>query len=328
MKKKWIVVVLVFLLAAGGYFYFRNTASSQADTALVLYGNVDTRQVTLAFRVGGRIEQIKVDEGDQIHAGDVIAVLDREPYHLQLEQCKANLAAAEANLLKLKNGYRAEEIKRTQAAKKLAEARLKNAELQHERNVALLDEAVIAQKDVDQSLSERDSSLATLELVNAELELQENGSRAEDIAAAEAQVESARAAVAAQELNLKDCNLVAQEDGIVQIRSKEPGSMVAAGIGIITETLNFPVWVRTYVTETELGNIHLGNKVDIYMDSCPDKPSAYGQIGFISPVAEFTPKSVETATLRTDLVYRVRIVVEEGSERLLQGMPVTIKMRT
>ncbi len=101
--------------------------------------------------------------------------------------------------------------------------------------------------------------------------------------------------------------------------------MVAAGTGIVTETLNSPVWIRAYVPETLLGEIQSGMKVDIYMDSAPEQPAAQGQIGFISPVAEFTPKSVETATLRTDLVYRIRIVVESGAERLLQGMPVTIR---
>ncbi|MBP5760411.1 MAG: efflux RND transporter periplasmic adaptor subunit [Verrucomicrobia bacterium] len=325
MKKKLIVVILLLALLVGGYFYFKNTQVSHADRALVLYGNVDTRQVTLGFRVGGRIERILVDEGDIVHAGDVIAELDTEPYRLQLDMCSANLAAAEANLKKLENGYRSEEIKRMQAAKKAALAQLKNAEIQHERNVALLDEAVIAQKDVDASLASRDTLLATLELVDAELELKENGYREEDIASARAQVESAKASVEAQELNLKDCQLIAPEDGIVQIRSKEPGAMVAAGTGIVTETLNSPVWIRAYVPETLLGEIQSGMKVDIYMDSAPEQPAAQGQIGFISPVAEFTPKSVETATLRTDLVYRIRIVVESGAERLLQGMPVTIR---
>jgi len=269
-----------------------------------------------------------VDEGDTVHAGDVIATLDSEPYQIQLDSCKANLAAAEANLLKLKNGYRPEEIKRTKALKKFTEARLKNSAIQHDRSVTLFEQVVVPENIVDQTLSQRDSDAASVEMADAELEMQENGYRTEDIAVAAAQADAAKAAVAAQELALKDCSLIAPEDGIVQIRSKEPGAMVSAGTGIITETLNSPVWVRTYISETNLGKIKVGEKVAIYMDSNPKEPSAYGKIGFISPVAEFTPKSVETATLRTDLVYRIRIVVEEGAERLLQGMPVTIKVQT
>ena len=137
---------------------------------------------------------------------------------------------------------------------------------------------------------------------------------------------AAQAAVSARELDLKDCTLTAPEAGVVQTRIKEPGAIVAAGTGVITETLDTPVWIRAYVPEPLLGRIRPGMEVEIYIDSQPDRPAGTGRIGFISPVAEFTPKSVETATLRTDLVYRIRIVAENGAGNLLQGMPVTAKI--
>lgn len=319
------MVLLIFTLSAG-VFVYQKLETERKDMQVTLYGNVDTRQVTLGFRVPGRIQQIMVDEGDKIHAGDVVAILDTAPYQAELALSKAKLSSANAELLKLRNGYRKEEITRAKAAEKEAEARLKNAAIQHARNEKLLKGAVIAQKEVDISLADRDQASAALDLKRADLALYETGYRAEDIAAAEAQVEAAQASVKTCELNLQDCSLTAPESGIVQIRSKEPGAMVSSGMGILTETLDSTVWVRAYVAEPLLGKISSGMEVDIYTDSEPGQQAATGKIGFISPVAEFTPKSVETATLRTDLVYRIRIVVERGTEKLLQGMPVTIKI--
>jgi HlyD family secretion protein len=104
---------------------------------------------------------------------------------------------------------------------------------------------------------------------------------------------------------------------------REPGAIVATSDVIYVLSLDHPVWVRTYVPEPLLGKIHPGMEVSVTSDSAPDKPYT-GKIGFISPVAEFTPKSVETPELRTDLVYRLRIVIDESDQGLRQGMPVTV----
>lgn len=326
MKKKLAVIVLLMMILGTCIYIYTWFDAERKEVRITLYGNVDTRQVTLGFRVPGRIQQIIVDEGDRLESGEVVAILDTAPYEAELALSKAKLGSANAELLKLKNGYRKEEIARAEAAVKEAEARLKNAAIQHARNEELLKEAVIPQKEADISLAERDQASAVLDLARADLTLYKTGYRLEDIAKAEAQVAAAQASVKTCELNLKDCSLIALESGIVQIRSKEPGAMISAGMGVLTETLDSTVWVRAYVAEPLLGKIYSGMEVEIYTDSEPGQRVATGKIGYISPVAEFTPKSVETATLRTDLVYRIRIVAETGKEKLLQGMPVTIKM--
>jgi len=95
---------------------------------------------------------------------------------------------------------------------------------------------------------------------------------------------------------------------------------------VFTLSLRNPIYVRAYVSEQELGRIHQGSKVTVRTDS---SAKVYqGQVGFVSPRAEFTPKSVETTDLRTDLVYRLRIVVADGDEGLAQGMPVTVLVAT
>ena len=326
MKKKLISAVAVLLVLTAGIFIYHRYAVSETPEQLILYGNVDTRQVTLGFRVSGRIQEILVDEGDRIKTGEVIARLDSAPYRSELELARAKLAEAEAELTKRRNGNRPEEIARARAAVRGFTAALRNANAQHKRNEELVKTQAVADKEYDETLARRDQTAAELEFAQAQLQLLERGYRIEEIRAAEAQLAAAQAAVSARELDLKDCTLTAPEAGVVQTRIKEPGAIVAAGTGVITETLDTPVWIRAYVPEPLLGRIRPGMEVEISIDNPPDHPAGTGRIGFISPVAEFTPKSVETATLRTDLVYRIRIVAENGAGNLLQGMPVTVKI--
>ena len=129
---------------------------------------------------------------------------------------------------------------------------------------------------------------------------------------------------------LKYTKLYAPEDGIIMVRVIEPGSNVQKGQPVYTMAKTNPVWVRAYVNEKDLGNIKYGQGVNVYTDTVnpqTGKKREYkGQIGYISPVAEFTPKTVQSTDTRTDLVYRVRVYINDIDEYLRQGMPVTIKV--
>ena len=129
---------------------------------------------------------------------------------------------------------------------------------------------------------------------------------------------------------LKYTKLYAPEDGIIMVRVVEPGSNVQKGQSVYTMAKTNPVWVRAYVNEKELGNIKYGQQVNVYTDTTNpntgEKREYNGQIGYISPVAEFTPKTVQATDIRTDLVYRIRVYIDDTDEFLRQGMPVTIKV--
>ena len=129
---------------------------------------------------------------------------------------------------------------------------------------------------------------------------------------------------------LKYTKLYAPEDGTIMVRVVEPGSNVQKGQPVYTMAKTNPVWVRAYVSEKELGNIKYGQKVNVYTDTVNpqtgEKREYKGQIGYISPVAEFTPKTVQSTDIRTDLVYRIRVYIDDTDEFLRQGMPVTIKV--
>ncbi|MFI5342677.1 MAG: efflux RND transporter periplasmic adaptor subunit [Chlamydiales bacterium] len=140
---------------------------------------------------------------------------------------------------------------------------------------------------------------------------------------AQANLIEAEAALALTITNLVDTEIFAPSDGSILTRIREPGTIVREADPIYTLSLNSPIWVRAFVTEPQLGLIYFGMPAEVWTDS---KRMYHGHIGFISPVAEFTPKTVETTQLRTDLVYRLRIITDNPDRFLLQGMPVTVKL--
>lgn len=147
---------------------------------------------------------------------------------------------------------------------------------------------------------------------------------------AAAQVESAKQLAVVSTESVKDTNLYAPSDGTITTRAKEEGSVVSAGTVIYTLAIDTPLWVRAYVDEPNLGNVAYGTKATITTDSTDPKTGAKrsfkGHVGYISPTAEFTPKTVQTENQRTDLVYRIRVYVDEQDQFLRQGMPVTVKV--
>ena len=291
----------------------------------MIYGNIDIRQVNLGFRVGGRIQEMRVEEGDAVNAGDLIALLDPGPYQDLVNIARSQFQQAQANFTKTVNGYRKEEIDQARAQVAQMKANLTNAELNFKREHDLNQSNVISKQELDNAIAQRDTYQAQLNFAEANLALELAGNRQEDIDAARSQMEFAMANLESAELNLTDCRLVAPSAGIVITRALEPGAIVSAGLTAYSIALSNPIWARTYIDEPDLGRIYPGMKAFVYTDANPNKPYE-GQIGFISPVAEFTPKEVQTRELRTDLVFRLRVIIEKADRYLRQGMPVTVKL--
>ena len=167
--------------------------------------------------------------------------------------------------------------------------------------------------------------LAQRNAAQKELDLLLAGTRAEELEVARARLASARVQTAAAERMLKNCTLTAPADAVVRERFLEAGSMVSAATPVFELALTDPLWVRAYIDEVNLGRIRTGQKVAVFTDSAPGK-AFEGTVGFISTVAEFTPKTVQTEELRTSLVYEVRITVADPDGALRLGMPVTVSL--
>lgn len=322
-SKKPIVVAIVILalLAAGigGWMWYR----SQQEKPLTLYGNVDIRTVNMSFRVGGRLAALQVDEGDAIKAGSVLGELDKGPYQNALQQAEANVAAAQAKFDLVIAGYRDEEIAQAAAQVNQAQAAYDYAQNFYQRQLGLWARRTVSANDLENARSSSVQAKATLKAAQDKLSQYRTGNRPQEIAQAQAGLQQAKAQLAQAQLDLQDTTLIAPSDGTLLTRAVEPGSMLNAGSTVLTLSLTRPVWVRAYVNEVSLNQAQPGSEVLVYTDGRPDKPY-HGKIGFVSPTAEFTPKTVETPDLRTDLVYRLRIVVTDADDALRQGMPVTI----
>ena len=327
MKSLARVLVFALLIAAVAFGLFKWHAyqlsrDRGADQSLTFYGNVEIRRVNLGFRISGRIEEIMFEEGDRVRKGDKIALLDKAPVQARLDAARAQLDLASANLELLENGYRKQEIDQARAKLDELRAPLVFAEADLERDNSLVGSGGISANDRDKSLSFRNETAAKIAQAEANLSLLEEGYRKEDIAAARAQKAQAEAEKRDAEIALADTELISPSDGILLNRVEEAGAVVQNGQTIAILSLDTDVWVYVYVDEPDPGKLSPGGKVFIRTDSS-DKVYT-GQIGYISPEAEFTPKNVETEKLRTDLVYRVRIIADAPDNGLRQGMPVTV----
>lgn len=265
-----VIVLINFVIL---FFVLKYVVDKERDH-LTIYGNVDIRQVDLGFRVFGRVQQLIYDEGDEIAAGQLMAVLDKVPY-------EEKVAAAKAKVLEL-------------------EFLLKNMSAKYEKRDKVVSGA-ISKEDLDDSYYNLEETRASLE--------------------------GAKANLATALTNLQDTDIFCPTKGTILTRIREPGSIVDVGFPVYTLSIASPVWIRAYVSETHLGDVYFDMPAEIYTDTKYTTKVFRGHIGFISPVAEFTPKNVESTDLRTDLVYRLRVIVDDPDHELKQGMPVTVKLK-
>ncbi|MBD2815718.1 secretion protein HlyD [Xenorhabdus sp. Flor] len=320
--KKFALVLLAIVIIIGviSIYYYQE----KNDKELTLYGNIDVRTVNLGFRVSGKLENLLVDEGDTISAGQLLGQLDNSPFNNALDQAKANRDAARANLTKTEAGYRSEEIAQVRAEVAQKESAFRFADSFLKRQQELWQRKMISANDLENARTGQRQALAAYQAAKDKLRQFETGYRKEEIAAAKAQLAQAEATVAQAELNLQDTRLISPSAGIILTRAIEPGTILAAGNTVFTLSLTNPVWIRAYINEPNLNQAVAGRDILIYTDGRKNQPY-HGKIGFVSPTAEFTPKNVETPDLRTDLVYRLRIIVSDPDEGLKQGMPVTLR---
>lgn len=269
------LILLIILLAAivAGYFFYQQAHTHTPSNHIVLFGNVDVRQVELGFRVEGRVNKMFFQEGDYVAKGQRMAILDNQPYVDQMRQAKAN----------------AESIK----------ASFENSEKVLKRRSELIDDGSVSHEDYENAETSKNVYSANLK--------------------------AAEAALGVAFTNLRDTEIFAPADGTILTRIREPGTIVRPADPIYTLSLISPVWVRAFIDENDLGLVYPGMPAEVLTDT-PGSKTYTGHVGFISPVSEFTPKTVETTQLRTSLVYRLRIIADNPDKGLRQGMPVTVKL--
>ena len=325
MNRKLLIFLLVAVVVAGGVIWWV-MQREEAARQLVLYGNIDLRQIQLAFNNSERIASVLVQEGDHVQQGQMLARLDTSRLEPQVAQAVAQAAAQRQVVIRLRNGSRPEEIAQARANVVSAKADLTNAQRQYERlkgAAELSAGRAVRQQDVDAAKATLEMAEAKLAVNQKSLDLAVLGPRKEDIAENEARLRANEAQAALLRQQMADSQLFAPTNAVVRTRIMEPGEMASPQNPVFSLAVIDPKWVRAYVSEPDLGKIYPGMAATIAVDSFP-KRGFEGWIGFISPVAEFTPKAVQTEELRTSLVYEVRVFVKDPKDELRLGMPASV----
>ena len=256
-RQAGLLLVAILGAALAGYFWWSNTAAGP-QWPLVLQGNVEVRQVNLGFKVAGRIERLNVDEGDNVVEGQSLGALDKVYFEESLIQIRAQRDQQAANLAKLEAGNRPEEIAQAQLLVAEREATLANAKVTLDRSEQLRKTGAGTVKTFDDAQAAYREAEARLNSSRQAMRLMQLGSRKEDIDAARAQLADREAAILTSQRQLTDAELVAPSAGIVLSRVREKGAIVNAGETVFVLSLTSPVWVRTYVAETDLPRIKPG----------------------------------------------------------------------
>jgi HlyD family secretion protein len=318
------LLAAVMVIAALWWAFVRRDSPAE----LVLYGNVDLRQVELPFNGTERVAEVLVQEGDHVTRGQLLARLDTSRLGPQAAKAEADLAAQQQAVDRLHHGNRPEEIAQARANVEAAAADEQNARAQYTRLTSLSDSSsgrAVSRQDMDAAKATLDTAEARLAVNRKALALELAGPRKEDIAQGDAQLHGDQAQLALLQQQLKDADLLAPLDAVVRSRIVEPGEISSPQKSAFTLAIVDPKWVRAYVAETDLGSVHEGMRADVTVDAFHDRRFP-AWVGFISPVAEFTPKSVETTELRSSLVYEIRVFVRDPGNELRLGMPATVHL--
>lgn len=269
-------------------------------------GTVEGTDINVAAEVAGKVREVRVDEGRRVAVGDTLVVVDDDEYQIQLRQAMANARSFDATYRLAVEGSRREDIVQ-------AEAAYRTAASDHERMIGLLESKTVTQKQYDDAYARFVAAEQTYKKLMS-------GSRKEEIAAAKARAEYAASQVDFLKKKIENCSILAPAQGTVTLRAVEPGEYVGVGASVVRLTYLERVKLMIYVGESDLGKVKLGQPAKVTIDSDPNRVFP-GRVVYISPVAEFTPKNVQTKEERTKLVFGVKIEVENPDGSLKPGLP-------
>jgi len=320
MMRKRALIIAVLVLVSG-------CSRNDENGTLKLTGTVETTTVAVSFKVGGRLKERLVDEGQQVQVGQLVARLEDDELQDERRQRAADQQAVQAGLADLLAGSRREEIAAAAATLSRLTAEAERASQDAARAEALFAIEVIARNELDAARAAKESAAAAVREAEQRLRLTQIGPRPDAVRQARARLEAAGASRSLAETRLGQAVLTAPLTGTVLSKHAEPGELLAAGSPVITVGRLDEVWVRGYIPETQLGRVKLGQQATVTSDTWKGR-SYQGTISFIASEAEFTPRNVQTEAERVKLVYRIKITIANPRQELKPGMPVDAVIAT
>lgn len=325
MKRAFVWLLTLSLLPL--LTAFRWPWQTAGDTERIeLSGTVEAREVDLAFQISGRISELLADEGDAVQAGQMVAGLDTQDYELALRTAAAQRDAAQAMLAALQSGTRIQEVRVAEAQLAKAQADLDFARAEFQRFANLASRKLASEDQLDQARLRQNVALTGVEQARQTLALLREGPRREDRDRVAAELRARQVLVETARQQLSYARLPSPVAGVVAVRLAEVGEVVSPGKPVLRIAEQQRPWVRAYLNEADLARVRLGQPAEVRVDGLPGRVLP-GRLAFIAPDAEFTPKTVETRALRVDLVYRVKIDVDNPDGALKLGMPADVTLK-
>ncbi len=376
MKRRIIpgVAALAILIIAG--WLIHSCASSR--NSFVYSGTVETREIQIGSKIGGRVTQVLVEEGQAVKAGTLLVAFEANDLKAQRAQAQAQLEQAQADLQRLQRGNRPDEIAKAQATAReqramldaaengprsqelqqaqadyaAAKADAANAQVNYQRMETLVRGDTVSRQQYDDAKTNRDSTAQKAESLRQRLALLQAGTRKEDLQAAQeryreaqaaadlmqsgyrkedidvghAKLTEAQARVDQLDVQLKEAELYAPADGLVEVVSIRPGDLVAPGAIVVTMLEASQLWVKVYVPETDLAAVRVGQTAHVEVDSLRGRPFV-GHVQEIASQAEFLPRNVQTRDDRQHQVFGVKVRVDNPDGVLKSGMSATVRLQ-
>jgi len=288
--------------------------------AIEASGTLEAVEVNIASKVAGQLLQLQVEEGVKISKGDTIAIIDNEMLQLQFQQAQAGVNLAEAQYKLLLNGARSEDLNAAEEMVRQTESAFNAAEADFNRIKELYSTHAVSKKQYEDAESRFTITQAQYNSAKQNLQKLQKFARPEDLSAAKARVEQARAQTNIIRRQISDSYIIAPVSGTITYKPVEEGELIGTGTIIVRISRLEKMELMIYVNEVEYGKVKLGSTADVVIDTYPNK-NFPAKVIYVSPVAEFTPRNVQTKDERTKLVYGVKLEVENPDGELKVGMP-------
>jgi HlyD family secretion protein len=300
---------------------------TSASDRIVATGTIEMIEVDVAPQVPARIVAVQVEEGQTVRAGDTLAILIQSTTRAGVAEQEARVRAAEASLREARAGARPREIGRAEAELRQSEAEAVKASRDLERLQPLVAAGAESPQSLDAATAAAATALARRDAAGEDVQLLREGTRPERIDLARAELASARATLAATTAVAGDLVLTAPVGGTVLSRNAEPGEMLSSGQSVLTLGETGATYTRVYVPTRELPLVRTGQAATAHLDGFPDHPFK-GRVVAVSPTAEFTPRIALTEKERADLVFGVKVALEDTTGMLKAGLPATVEIHS
>lgn len=318
-KKVFISIFLIILFCVAGYKLYK-----QQEDALVYTGTVEVTKVDITTKTNGYIDFLQAKEGDTIAKGALVARIDQADSSAQLERDTLALEKAKVQLMDLEKGARIEEINAATASTAAMDSVYQKALADYQRYQELYNSDVVAKQSLDNAKSAYEVAYQNLQAAKENEKLVLAGNRSDVILAQKIEVERLTAVLKASKLNYQDHNVYSPINGVVLTKNFEAGEYVGVGNSLFTLGDLSDCWVKIYIPSTEIGKVKLKEEVKVFVDAYPERIFV-GRVKEISEKAEFTPRQSITKNERTNMVFAVKIAVENTEGILKPGMPMDVR---